>query len=140
MIKILLACMGGMSTSLLAQNMAKAAKTMGLSAAVVGIMSERDYITSQSVQADIVISYTSVMALNYESLKNSTGDEFHVFMIGPQSRFMLPRIQRIREELKLPEVPHCIIESELYGRGNGRAVLDMALDTINEFNDRVRTN
>ncbi len=44
MIKILLACMGGMSTSILARNMVKAAKEKGYTAELAGIMSERDYV------------------------------------------------------------------------------------------------
>lgn len=130
MIKILLACAGGMSTSILAKNMVKAARDRGYKAELIGILSEKDYRDSLSVEADIMVCYTSVMALNYDTLKKSNGDEFDVFMLGPQSRFMMPRIEKIREELNLPAVPNCVIDSELFGRGNGEAVLDIALKMI----------
>ncbi len=132
MIKILLACMGGMSTSILARNMVKAAQEKGYTAELAGIMSERDYAESQLKEADIVVCYTSVMALNRENLRKSRGDEFDVFMIGPQSRFWMTEIENLRAELKLPKIPHCIIENEHFGRGNGEAVLNIALEMAND--------
>lgn len=94
--KILLACSAGMSTSLLVNKMIDASKAEG-----------RD---------------DKIWAVGQADLDNAL-KECDVLLLGPQMRFLAPKIKPQCEELGVPVE---VIPAVLYGRVDGKAVLDFA--------------
>lgn len=94
--KILLACSAGMSTSLLVNKMIDASKAEG-----------RDDKIWAVGQAELE-----------EAMK-----ECDVLLLGPQMRFLATKIQPQADELG---IPMDVIPATLYGRVDGKAVLDFA--------------
>lgn len=94
--KILLACSAGMSTSLLVNKMIDASKAEG-----------RDDKIWAVGQAELD-----------EAMK-----ECDVLLLGPQMSFLAPKIKPKAEEIG---VPMEVIPAVLYGRVDGKAVLDFA--------------
>ena len=94
--KILLACSAGMSTSLLVNKMIDASKAEG-----------RDDKIWAVGQAELD-----------EAMK-----ECDVLLLGPQMRFLASKIQPKVDELGIPME---VIPATLYGRVDGKAVLDLA--------------
>ncbi|MGF7058749.1 PTS sugar transporter subunit IIB [Brassicibacter mesophilus] len=98
--KILLICSGGMSTSLLSTKMSNAAAKKGIEVSISAV-----------AEADV---------------KNNI-DDVDVLLLGPQVRYLLPKV---KELLGSKEVPVDIINGIHYGTMNGEAVLDHALKMI----------
>lgn len=98
MIKILLACNAGMSTSLLVENMKKAAQEKG---------------------TEIEIKAVGASSVRIEMLKEQG---WQVVLLGPQVRYELKRIQKAAEP-----IPVDVIDTRDYGLMNGKNVLDKAL-------------
>lgn len=99
MVKILLVCSAGMSTSLMVEKMKEAAKEQGIAADI-----------SASAEADLSVN------LNHVS----------IVLLGPQVRYLLPKMQGI-----VPAgVPVEVINSMDYGMMNGAGVLQFALSKI----------
>lgn len=98
MIKIMLACSAGMSTSLLVTRMQKAAAEKGLEAKIWAI------------------SETSLV-------KEYAADPCDVLLIGPQVRF---RLKGIKEQVK-NAIPVDVIDMRTYGMMDGAKVLEQAL-------------
>ena len=94
--KILLACSAGMSTSLLVNKMIDASKADG-----------RD---------------DKIWAVGQAELDEAMKD-CDVLLLGPQMRFLATKIQPKADELG---VPMDVIPATLYGRVDGKAVLDFA--------------
>lgn len=95
--RIMLACAGGMSTSLLASSMRKAAEEMGI---------------------DITVAAMSVG--NVASVR----EDIDILLIGPQVRYQLPQVEKIYQQLP---VTVQVIDSLDYGRMLGGKVLANAL-------------
>lgn len=98
MIKILLACNAGMSTSLLVENMKKAAQEKGLK---------------------IEIKAVGASSVRLEMLKEQG---WQVVLLGPQVRYELKRIQKAADP-----IPVDVIDTRDYGLMNGKSVLEKAL-------------
>ena len=98
MIKILLACSAGMSTSLLVTKMETAAKEANIDAKIWAI-SEAN-LANEITNCDVVL-------------------------LGPQVRFMLNKAEEIA---KPHNVPVEVINMMHYGTCNGKAVLDRAIE------------
>ncbi|MFQ6860969.1 MAG: PTS sugar transporter subunit IIB [Beduini sp.] len=98
MIKILLACNAGMSTSLLVENMKKAAQEKAI---------------------EIEIKAVGASSVRVEMLKEQG---WQVVLLGPQVRYELKRIQKAAEP-----IPVDVIDTRDYGLMNGKNVLDKAL-------------
>ncbi len=98
MIKILLACNAGMSTSLLVENMKKAAQEKAI---------------------EIEIKAVGASSVRVEMLKEQG---WQVVLLGPQVRYELKRIQKAAEP-----IPVDVIDTRDYGLMNGKSVLDKAL-------------
>ncbi|SDZ65816.1 PTS system, cellobiose-specific IIB component [Evansella caseinilytica] len=98
--KILLACSAGMSTSLLVSKMEKVAEEKGLEAEIWAVA--QDKVISELPKADVLL-------------------------IGPQMRFLKKKFEAKAQELN---VPVDIIDPVAYGRVNGEAVLDKAMELI----------
>ena len=96
--KILLACSAGMSTSLLVNKMIDASKADG-----------RD---------------DKIWAVGQAELDEAMKD-CDVLLLGPQMRFLATKIQPKADELGIPME---VIPATLYGRVDGKAVLDFADD------------
>ncbi|WP_028982953.1 PTS sugar transporter subunit IIB [Sporolactobacillus terrae] len=94
--KIVLACAAGMSTSLLVTKMSEEAKKKGL---------------------DCKILATPVSSLKRE-IKGTD-----VVLLGPQVRYLLPKVKQLCEEFK---VPVDVVPLVSYGRCDGKAVLEFA--------------
>lgn len=105
MVKIMLACSAGMSTSLLVTNMQKSAKERGLDAKIWAI---------------------SETALTTEY----AADPCDVLLIGPQVRF---RLKSIKEQLN-NAIPVDVIDMRTYGMMDGAKVLDQALKMLDDWN------
>lgn len=101
MFRIMLACSAGMSTSLLVTKMEAAAKEAGIEAQIWAIS---------------------------EAHIDKEVDKCDVILLGPQVRFVLNRAQQIA---KPHNVPVEVINMMHYGRCDGKAVLDRAIEIIN---------
>lgn len=98
MIKIMLACSAGMSTSLLVTKMQQAAKEQGIEA--------------------------EIWAISEVNLPNEI-QNCDVLLLGPQVRYILGKAQ----ELAAPHnIPVEVINMMSYGRCDGKAVLESALN------------
>lgn len=97
MIKILLACSAGMSTSLLVKKMQDAAKSSGVEA--------------------------EIWAISEVNLKDEIS-KCDVLLLGPQVRFILPKAEKMAEPLNIPVG---VIDMRHYGTCNGAKVLEAAL-------------
>ena len=102
MIRILLACAGGMSTSLLMTKMQEEADKRGIE--------------------------ISVEAHSEKSVENYLG-QFDVLLLGPQVRYVLPKVKKLLDG----KYPVEVIDMRDYGTMNGSKVLDTALKIYNEF-------
>ncbi len=98
MIKIMLACSAGMSTSLLVTKMQAAAKEMGIE--------------------------TEIWAISEVNLPSEIA-HCDVLLLGPQVRYILPKAT---EMAKPHNVPVEVINMMHYGRCDGKAVLTRALE------------
>ncbi|MGL4737848.1 MAG: PTS sugar transporter subunit IIB [Cellulosilyticaceae bacterium] len=101
MIKIMLACSAGMSTSLLVTKMQEAAKVQGVESEIWAI--------SEVKLADEI-------------------SKCDVLLLGPQVRYVLPKAQEIAAP---HNVPVEVINMMDYGRCNGEAVLKRAMELTN---------
>lgn len=97
---ILLVCSAGMSTSLLVSKMQKSASEQGIEA--------------------------NIKAIAESDLKNNT-EGIDVILLGPQVRYMLPRMKSMMEP---KGVPVDVINSVDYGTMNGTKVLNHAISII----------
>src|SRR5690554_704434 len=100
MVNILLACSSGMSTSLLVTKMEAAAQEKGVEATIWAVAQDK-------AETDI--------------------KKADVLLIGPQMRFMKKKLEKFGSE---QGVPVDVINPVDYGRVNGAAVLDTALELI----------
>lgn len=94
--RIMLACMAGMSTSILVNKMLDAAKEQG----------KDDY---------------KIWAVEQGLIREELGN-FDVLLLGPQVRHILNKVTKIVDG----QAPVGIIDSTAYGVGNGAAVLAQA--------------
>jgi len=102
MVRILLICAAGMSTSLLVERMRKAAEDRNLEA---------------EIQASTVA--------NFDSLYN----KFDVILLGPQVRY---RWAALAPKAEAAGIPFEVINPVDYGTVNGEKVLDFALKLLAE--------
>jgi len=98
--KILLACSAGMSTSLLVAKMEEAAKNRGLEVSIWAVSQDK---------------------------ANADMEKADVLLIGPQMRFLKKKFEKTAGEVGIPLE---VIDSMAYGRLDGEAVLNRALDLI----------
>lgn len=98
MIKIMLACSAGMSTSLLVNKMIEAAKAKGIEAEIWAI--------SESILKDEIANCD-------------------VLLLGPQVRYILPNAKKLAEPHGIPVE---VIDMRYYGMCNGAKVLEQALN------------
>lgn len=101
MIKIMLACSAGMSTSLLVTKMEKAAKENDIDA--------------------------KIWAISEVNLKNEI-EKCDVLLLGPQVRYI---IGKATEMAKPYNIPVEVINMMDYGKCNGKAILDRAMELYN---------
>lgn len=99
---ILLACSAGMSTSLLVTKMEEAAKEKGMEVKIWAVA--QDKAPKEMENADVLL-------------------------IGPQMRFMKKKFSKIAEEVG---IPLDVIDPMAYGRVDGKAVLNKALELMGE--------
>lgn len=99
---ILLACSAGMSTSLLVSKMEEAAEKRGLECEIWAVA--QDKAPKEMEGADVLL-------------------------IGPQMRFMKKKFSKTAEEVG---IPLDVIEAKSYGRVDGEAVLNKALELMGE--------
>ncbi|WP_170007300.1 PTS sugar transporter subunit IIB [Bacillus fonticola] len=100
--RILLACSSGMSTSLLVKKMEEEAKEKGLEVEIWAVAQDK-------APADM--------------------EKADVLLIGPQMRFMKKKFSKRAEEVG---IPLDVIDPVAYGRVDGKAVLNKALELIGE--------
>src|SRR5699024_9893829 len=99
---ILLACSAGMSTRLLVSKMEEAAKEKGMEVRIWAV--SQDKAPTEMEKADVLL-------------------------IGPQMRFMKRKFAKVAEEVG---VHLDVIDPMAYGRVDGEAVLNKALELIGE--------
>ncbi|WP_449354245.1 PTS sugar transporter subunit IIB [Virgibacillus natechei] len=100
--RILLACASGMSTSILVRRMEEAAEAKGIEAEIWAVA--QDKAPTEMERADVLL-------------------------IGPQMRFMKKKYSKVADEVG---IPLDVIEPVAYGRADGEAVLNKAIDLIGE--------
>lgn len=100
--RILLACSSGMSTSLLVEKMKQAALQKGVDVEIWAVA--QDKASTEMDKADVLL-------------------------IGPQMRFLKQKLEEKADEINIPVD---VIESVAYGRADGEAVLNRALELIRE--------
>ncbi|MDY0393994.1 PTS sugar transporter subunit IIB [Virgibacillus halophilus] len=98
--RILLACSSGMSTSLLVSKMKETAKERGIETEIWAVA--QDKAMQDMKRADVLL-------------------------IGPQMRFMKKKLGKAAEEAG---IPLDVIDPVAYGRIDGQAVLNKALELI----------
>ncbi|WP_100010066.1 PTS sugar transporter subunit IIB [Lentibacillus sediminis] len=98
--RILLACSSGMSTSLLVKKMEEAAEEKGIEADIWAV--SNDKAKTDMAKADVLL-------------------------IGPQMRFMKKKLEKTAGELN---IPLDVIDPVAYGRVDGEAVLNKALELM----------
>ena len=98
MIKIMLACSAGMSTSLLVTKMEDAAKENGIEA--------------------------KIWAISEVNLKNEI-ENCDVLLLGPQVRYVLGKATEMAKPYNIPVEGINMMD---YGRWNGKAVVDRAVE------------
>lgn len=103
MLKIMLACAQGVSTSLLVTKMVQAAEEKGTEA--------------------------EIWAVDYSSVEDRLGT-FDVLLLGPQISYAFDEIKEIVGD----KAPVEVIKAQDYGRCNGKAVLEFALQLWEERN------
>lgn len=104
MVKIMLACSAGMSTSLLVTRMEKAAAEKGIEAKIWAVS-----------ESQLTIEYAA--------------DPADVILVGPQVRF---RLNAIKEQVK-NAIPVDVIDMRTYGMMDGAKTLEQALKMIENF-------
>ncbi len=104
MLKIMLACSAGMSTSLLVTRMQKAAEARGLECKIWAVS-----------ESQLTTEYAN--------------EPCDVLLIGPQVRF---RLNGIKEQVK-NAIPVDVIDMRLYGMMDGEKVLDQALKMLDDW-------
>lgn len=97
---ILLACSAGMSTSLLVRKMKEVAESKGIEVNIWAV--SQDKALKEIEKADVLL-------------------------IGPQMRFLKNKFSKITEEIGIPLE---VIDTMAYGRLDGEAVLNRALELI----------
>jgi len=100
--RILLACSSGMSTSLLVSKMKEVAKARGIEAEIWAVA--QDKAPTEMERADVLL-------------------------IGPQMRFLKKKFATVAEKVG---IPIDVIDPIAYGRVDGEAVLNKALELIGE--------
>lgn len=100
--RILLACSSGMSTSLLVSKMKDAAENKGIEAEIWAVA--QDKALSDMEKADVLL-------------------------IGPQMRFLKKKFEA---EAEKAGIPVDVIDPVAYGRVDGEAVLNKALELLGE--------
>lgn len=100
--RILLACSSGMSTSLLVSKMKEVAESKGIEVEIWAV--SQDKVPSEMERADVLL-------------------------IGPQMRFLKKKLASDAEKVG---IPLDVIDSVDYGRIDGEAVLNKALELIGE--------
>ena len=100
--RILLACSSGMSTSLLVSKMKEVAKAGGIEAEIWAVA--QDKAPTEMERADVLL-------------------------IGPQMRFLKKKFATVAEKVG---IPIDVIDPIAYGRVDGEAVLNKALELIGE--------
>ena len=100
--RILLACSSGMSTSLLVSKMKDAAENKGIEAEIWAVA--QDKALSDMEKADVLLS-------------------------GPQMRFLKKKFEAEAEKVGIPVD---VIDPVAYGRVDGEAVLNKALELLGE--------
>jgi len=98
--RILLACSSGMSTSLLVSKMEEVAKNKGIEAKIWAVA--QDQAQKEMDKADVLL-------------------------IGPQMRFLKKKFEALAKE---KGIPLYVIDPVAYGRIDGEAVLNKALELI----------
>lgn len=101
MVRILLCCAAGMSTSLLVSKMEEFADKKGIE--------------------------SKIWAVPVGDLENHIKDA-DVVLVGPQIRFKLKYVNTLAEQCSIPA---SLINTVDYGRVDGEKVLNLALDLIN---------
>ncbi|EQF22432.1 lichenan-specific phosphotransferase enzyme IIB component [Clostridioides difficile CD160] len=101
MIKIMLACSAGMSTSLLVNKMESAAKENGIE--------------------------SQIWAIPESTIQNEI-EKCDVLLLGPQVRYILPKAQEIAKPYNIPVE---VINMMHYGTVDGKAVLNRAIELNN---------
>ena len=103
MVKVLLVCSAGMSTSLMVTKMKDSAKAKGIEAEI--------WAVSESEAID--------------NLPNAD-----VLLLGPQVRFQKAAIEKLAAGRKAGAIPVDVIDMRDYGTMNGKAVFDTAMKMI----------
>ncbi|AOT68629.1 PTS sugar transporter subunit IIB [Geosporobacter ferrireducens] len=98
--KIVLICYAGMSTSLLVNKMKKVAE-----------------------ERNLVLDIDAYAASEIHDVLDSVD----VVLLGPQARYALNEVKKITDP---KGIPAAVIDSVVYGLMNAKAVLDMALELI----------
>ena len=102
-VNVLLCCAGGMSSGFLASSMRKAAKKKGISAHVEAV--------AESNVGQMIQSYD-------------------LLMVGPHYASQLENFQKICSNHNVPVV---VIPQSIYGMLDGQGAMDLALETIENY-------
>ncbi len=128
--RIMIACAGGMSSSLLAKNMVKAGEAKGYKIGMKVVYSKAEY-DNYDEDVDIALFVTSVIAFSKPHLKaakNST-HRADAVLIAPQVKYVMDQMKKDTESLGI-KMSVGVIDMKDYGTNNGEAVLEQALKLI----------
>ena len=129
--KILFACVGGMSSSLLASNYHKYLVEKGKTVTYRGIVSEEDLKVVLESTSDVTIAYMHVMAINAENAKKNP-DTFDAILIAPQAAYLLSKIKTEFEGIGLKTHHIVKIPGMLYGMTDLEGLDHLVHETVSK--------
>jgi len=90
--KILLACMGGMSSGLMTRKLLKYMLKLGMDVKMIEIDSKANMNNFLKDKSDFTLSYCSVYSINREN-REMYGEIFDVILIAPQCAYLMDGIK-----------------------------------------------
>lgn len=120
--RIIIACVGGLSTSILAERLIDATLNKGYTAAVNIIQSPKEY-DAFNEDVDMAFFITGASAFSQDHLIQ-THQDADLILLAPQIKYLIPSIERSLSEIGV-NIPVEPIELSVFARCNGVALLEM---------------
>lgn len=125
---LIMACAGGMTSSLLGSKIVKAGNELGYKIALEGLGFNNSLKDLEKYNVyDILIIYTGGVVIN-KALIDTLGKEIKGVLIGPQIRYMA---DEIKKNLEGTNIPCESIDVKSFESMDGKAILKQALSVMN---------
>lgn len=122
--KILFACAGGMTSSLLGAELKKHLEKQGYSVTFHGIMSGMDVDRLIAADTDYTIAYMHISGLTVPKRKELV-EAFDKILVAPQAKYMLPKVIEVAKEDGVDADHFINVPKKLYNRKDIVGILDL---------------